>query len=354
MSQKRGKAESSWHVISRCWAILLRLQQGSASRAELINAVQQYAGAEAYGSQTTPDQQTKRFRHDLENLKKHFDIAIQYDRRRKKYRIQEREWPLLNLAETHLETLAFLEQTYSENTPGTWQVQELIGQLLAWLPAHRQQIYEQFKRQRVMQVQWDLRDKEPIDPNVQAIVQEAYVQRRYLQFDYLSRRNEEEIPRQHYVQPWALRVNRRRHHVELWAFCEWRDADEEDGKRDVRRYQAYRLSRMVPGSVVMLPQKMPALPPRGKRYTAVYDLHPRLIKFGLSTQDELIGDPTFTLQPDGWGRVMGETYSFFNLARELLYYGGNCRVIGGAELRAEMEKLVGELVEIYGDSRATK
>ncbi len=353
MSQKRGTAESSWRVMSRCWAILLRLQQGPASLEELISTVKQYVGDDAYGSQTTPAQQTKRFRHDLENLKKHFHIAIQYDRRPKKYRIQEREWPLLNLADAHLETLAFLEQAHTANTPGAWEVKRLVRQLLAWLPSDRQKVFEQYQRQRAMQVDWSLRDEEPIDPGVQALVQEACIQGRYLQFDYLSRRNEEEIPRQHYVQPWELRVNRRRHHVELWAFCEWRDAEEE-GKRDLRRYQAYRLSRIVPGSVVILPKKIPALPPQGRRYTAVYDLHPRLIKYGLSTQDELIGDPTLTIQPNGWGRVEGETYSVFNLARELLYYGGNCRVIGGADLRAEMEKLVGALVEIYGDNQATK
>ena len=49
----------------------------------------------------------------------------------------------------------------------------------------------------------------------------------------------------------------------------------------------------------------------------------------------------------GWVRVEGRTLDVFDLARNLLYYGANCRVLGGPELLAEMRTLARELGEIY-------
>lgn len=50
---------------------------------------------------------------------------------------------------------------------------------------------------------------------------------------------------------------------------------------------------------------------------------------------------------EGWVRVEGETHDVFHLARNLLYYGGNCRVLGGPELLKEMRQLVKNLGELY-------
>jgi predicted DNA-binding transcriptional regulator YafY len=62
---------------------------------------------------------------------------------------------------------------------------------------------------------------------------------------------------------------------------------------------------------------------------------------------ELVGEPEMLPLDGGWVRVSGKTTDVFNLSRNLLYYGKNCRVLGGKELLAEMRKLARELAEIY-------
>jgi hypothetical protein len=45
--------------------------------------------------------------------------------------------------------------------------------------------------------------------------------------------------------------------------------------------------------------------------------------------------------------VEGRTLDVFDLARNLLYYGPHCRVLGGPELLAEIRGLVRGLGELY-------
>ena len=61
----------------------------------------------------------------------------------------------------------------------------------------------------------------------------------------------------------------------------------------------------------------------------------------------MLGEPSIALAADGWTRVEGQTRDVFELARNLLYYGDHCRVLGGPELEEEVRGLVRGLAAIY-------
>jgi len=46
----RGPRESTWLVLSRCLAIIRRVQRGPATWRDLVQAVRQEVGEEAYGA----------------------------------------------------------------------------------------------------------------------------------------------------------------------------------------------------------------------------------------------------------------------------------------------------------------
>ena len=85
----RGDSESPWLVARRCLAVINRLQQGAATKQELITAVYQTNDA-------LEDQKTlaNRFEKDKKRLQDGLNISILYDKTVKGYIIGERERPL--------------------------------------------------------------------------------------------------------------------------------------------------------------------------------------------------------------------------------------------------------------------
>jgi predicted DNA-binding transcriptional regulator YafY len=340
--EKRGKAESSWVAARRCLALLLCLQAGPAAKEVLLAAVYRYAGEDAYGL-TTGEALDQRFRGDLGRLDDNLQVGIAYNSADKGYVMAWRERPLLNLADGDLETLAFLADTFKEDSPRAADVRQLINRLVDWLPPERQRLFQQLGGQ---QPTADLRqrDSEVIAPDVWEAVLEAWQARQELQFDYLSSQHEDGLVRQHRIQPWDLDFAERGH-WRLRGFCLFNDGPY--GPWHPNDYINYRVSRIVAGSVEVLPQKLPGVRPKGRPRQVIFELAPAVARFGVSHRRELIGEPQITPLDGGWVRVEGQTYDVFDLARNLLYYGGNCHVLGGKALRQETEKLVGQLREIY-------
>lgn len=343
-SRKRGKADSSWVVCRRCLAIILRLQQGAATKDELIKVSYEL------NPQEMPEWKLagRRFDRDKKQIENSWGIKIGYDKTQKAYAILGRDRPLLNLSDQHLETLSFLRHNYQQNVPGSLQVVQLIDQLVDWLPENRQRVYRHHYNQRVLHTNQALRDVENIDPQVEQLIRQAFEERRKVLFEYRSRSRQDAHGFFHRVQPWEIRVNGR-HHLELWGYCEWQTTSTEIGEWEYKNYRPYRLSRIASGSVEILPDKFAEPRPIGRPISVAYELHPSLLVGGLSTQDELIDEPVLTEMPNGWWRVEGRTYSVFSLARELLYYGKKCRVVevGKGELLQEMREIVMDLHEIY-------
>lgn len=338
IKQDRGHPESSWLVARRCLAIVNRLQQGVATKQELITAVYQPSDPEQNWKTLS-----KRFENDKERLRHRLHVPIRYDKTLKGYVLEGEKRPLLNLPDADIQTLAYLADTFQSNTPANTEVHQLIDRLVSWLPTERQKLIQKVTGQQPT-ADLRLRDSEEIPLDVWNAVLEGWQARHEIQFDYLSGRHEDGILRQHHIQPWDFEFTERGH-WRLRGYCLFNDGP--NGPWKPMDYWPYRLSRIVSGSVEILPRKLPEIRPFGKPRQVIYELAPAIARFGVSQRKELIGEPTITAQENGWTRVEGRTHDVFNLARNLLYYGANCHVLGGDELLREMRGLVAGLVEIY-------
>ncbi|MEZ4644808.1 MAG: WYL domain-containing protein [Chloroflexota bacterium] len=330
--------ESTWHVVRRCLTVLNRLQIGAASKQELLKTI--YMPDSPKASIATLN---KRFDNDKIRLWEHLGVRVCYDRQAKGYVIAEWERPLLNLSDNNLTILAFLSDTFQSDAPRGLEVAQLIDQLISWLPEERQKRFRWASGQQAT-ADLRLRDSEPITADVWKIVHEAWQAKQELRFDYLSSQHDDGQPREHHVQPWDLDFTDRGH-WRLRGYCLFNDGP--NGPWHPNTYFNYRVSRIIPDSAQVLPRKLPPIRPNGRPLEVIFELSPQIARFGVSQRRELIDPPTLMELDEGWVRVTGKTHDVFDLARNLLYYGRHCRVLGGQELLREMRGLVSGLAEIY-------
>lgn len=326
----------------RCLAILRRLQQGPADKGELLAAVYAAEGEGAYGG-TEGGALARRFEEDCRRIREELNVDVHYDRRVGGYLLSSLERPLLALPEEQLQTLAFLAETFRPNSPHAAEVRQLLDTLLGWLSPEQRRVVE--RARGLLDVDLRQRDSEEIAADVWAAVQEAYSARQQLQFDYLSSQHDDGLAREHIVEPWDYYFDTERGHYILRGFCLFNRGP--NGRWYPNQYNYYRLGRIVPGTARVLPTKLPPVPRAAVRYRVIYELAPVVARFGVSRRPELVGEPKLTALDGGWVRVEGQTDDLFRLARNLLYYGANCRVLGGGELLREMRGLVGRLSELY-------
>jgi hypothetical protein len=146
MAHKKGKRtpEAHWFVLARCLVLLRRIQRGPDKKRALMTHVQQVLGEEAYaeiGSKAA----NRRFENDKTRLRDRLGIALGYSKEAGGYVIRETERPLLDIAKEHLETLAFLTDTFQAGSPHAPQVQALIDTLLRRLGPDRRRVYERLR-----------------------------------------------------------------------------------------------------------------------------------------------------------------------------------------------------------------
>jgi len=105
----------------------------------------------------------------------------------------------------------------------------------------------------------------------------------------------------------------------------------------------FRVDRVVPGSVEVLPTRYPS----GRRRRAIqirYRLSPAIARFGASRRFDKHQE---TILPDGWVEVTAETKDLFWASKTLLKYGENCIAVEPPELVAEMKRVVSEMMRNY-------
>ena len=117
----RGAAESSWYVARRCLAIINRLQQGAASKQELLTIIYRIENT------STPDARlAKRFENDKSRLWDKLGVRIRYDKVLQGYVIAEWGRPLLNLPDADIQTLSLISDTFQPESPHALEVHQLI------------------------------------------------------------------------------------------------------------------------------------------------------------------------------------------------------------------------------------
>ena len=325
--------------LQRSLSLLRRLQRGPATRDELVEYVQVSFDATAYADIDQKAGQ-KRLENDIERLRD-LGIDIPY---------QDGEYQLLSygafspvaLTEVELNTLAFLMEAFGPGAPNSEEVQGLIRKIADWAPeSQRDSLAGRRQRLRI-----DLRrkDNDQIEPGVEAAVNRALSQRRWLRFAYHSPSQADGHPRLHTVQPWHLHFDSVRGHLYLDAYCA--EVAGPHGLWKRQQWQLYRLGRIVAEGVEVLPDRLPPTPPRRPRHPLEYWLAPEIARSGEITRHF---DNTEVHETDGkgWVRVTATTHDLFGAVRHLLRYGPYCKVTGGSEARREMQVLVRAMAKFY-------
>lgn len=335
----RGTRESTWLVVRRCLAMIRRAQRGVATRADLIRAVLELAGPDAYGGAEDEARQL-RVEKDLERARQRLGVDLYHDRAQGGYVIRDAALPLLDLPAEDVETIAWLEETFDLGSPQHDQVHRFVARLRRWLSPQRSAEIDRCRT--ALTVNLRQRDQDQIDETVWTQLTTALLSRRRVQFDYTSPKHGDAAARRHVVDPYDRYFDTIRGHYYLKGWCHYSDGPL--GRHAQHKYFYYRLGRIR--AVQVLPTKLSPIPPPPRYQPVVYELSPQLARAGVTRHPQIEIDATEP-QPDGAVIVRGRTDDVFWAVRALLHYGPGCRVIGGPSMRREMVRLVQEMGELY-------
>lgn len=336
------KRESHWLVMRRCLAIIRRVQRGPASRDDLIQAVLMQEGRDAYGN-VQGDLLYRRLENDLRRIRDGLKVDLYYSRQEGGYIIRDTWLPLLDLPDQDLATIAWLEETFGIESPHHDGVYDLLGRLRLYLAPERR---GEIERQRTaLTVDLRKRDQDTIPPAVWDDLTRALLERRRVEFDYLSPQYEDNVPRRHTVDPYERYFDTTRGHYYLRGWCLGIGRPEQWTGSGM--YVYYRLGRI--SNLRVLPHKMPPFAPTAPRYSVIYELTPQVARLGVTRHPE-IAIQEIEHRADGSALVRGETDSLFWALQTLLHYGPNCRVLGGPEALAEMRRTIEEMARLYSDA----
>lgn len=324
--------------MQRCLIIAQRLQRGPATQEELISAVCKQLELEVYG-QAKSQASIKRFHNDLQRLRDRLGIEISFDHKNGVYILASLgSLALLDLPDPALDAIAFLTETFDAQAPHHDEIRLLLDTLTGFLSDERRR--DLAHQRSLLQIDLKRTDADEINPRTQEKIEQACIERRRLEFLYGSPSQQDQQPRCHEVEPYEL-IYRRKHYY-LRAFCLYTDGPR--GKRIQERVFYYRLGRIVPDSVKLLPQTMPPVPRRVPKYPVRYELKPKIARKGVTHHFD---DMEVEMREDGSALVQGYTDDVFWASRELLYYGAGCRVLGGSEMLREMHRLVEGMAKVY-------
>ena len=329
--------------LQRSLSILCRLQRSPLARPDLVTHVQVELGLDVYPDQEKASQRV--FEEDIQRLRD-LGVILTYNRKEKVYQlVSYDEFNPVGLTETALNTLAFLSESFGPDAPNGDKVQQLVRLVADWLPDNQGDSIAS----RRQQFRLDLRHKDDgaLDRRIDQAVERALQQGRLLRFGYRSPSQADGIPRVHLVQPWQTVFDTIRGHYYLDAY--WLHSTGPYGKQKQEKWQKFRLDCMVADEIEVLPDKRPPSPPPRPRLRLEYLLSPMIARTGHVTRhfDNMQVHET---DDAGWVRVTATTDDLFRAVRLLLYYGANCKVIGGPEARREIQALVKGLAALYDES----
>lgn len=315
-----------WEVFRRCIAIITRLESGPATRQELIHLAYPHV---------PPSAVQKRFENDLNRLRNSLDVEIVYERSDRVYRLGATGLvPLLDLPDAAIQGLVFLGETFENHVPQSQHIQALVDSLTALLPQERRT--ELMRIGSSLAIDLRQRDPDEIDEDVWRKLEMAYLHQRLVQFLYISPQNEDQKPRRHLVEVRSkLRFDTARGHWYLRGYCQ--RVEGPNGKWTPKKYLRYRIGRILPRSVEILPERFPATPPAVRMLSVKYRLSPAIARLGVSEHFE--NQQVVTCE-DGSAIVCAETDDLFDAMKTLLFYGENCEVLGGEELLAAYRETI--------------
>jgi predicted DNA-binding transcriptional regulator YafY len=336
---RESRQKPLYHDVQRSLVLLRQLQHAPATKAALMEYVLIEVGADAYTDD--PKRATKQFERDIDRLRT-WGVNIANDHRYEYRLVSYGEFSPVSLTDEALGTVAFLLETFAPGAPQAEAVQQLLQRVLDWIPIGQRSAVG-LNRQR-LRVDLRRRDDDFIPAAVQETVEKAHDGRRRLRFWYRSPGQADGKPRRHTVEPWFLHYDTMRRHLYLDAYR--LHVTGPLGEITQPRWQKYRLGRIQPDEIEVLPDKLPPTPPKRPRHDLEYLLAPEIARLGQVSRhfDDMTVHPP---DAEGWVRVTAKTDDIFAAVQILLGYGARCCVIGGAGARQMMEENVAALAKLY-------
>lgn len=323
MTRRTGGTKRSSQLTFRRRLLLVRLLlRGPATGDDLIAAVQRELGDEGY-----PPAAQAALKHDLDALKAEYGCQIVFRRDAGGYALEDLgELALLDLSDAALEALAFLDASFPAGTalPELANIRMLLDQVVRLLPVDRQNQHQRGRAAARLSLPTH---GGRIDPAVLTAVKRAIDERRELAFKYLST-FDATTPRRHRVASYGI-FFRPEGHVYLDATLldvQPRGGETLDTAID------YRLDRIVPGSVEVLPA---VLPPE-RRQPKTYPLRYHLLPIVARRRDVAAYFPNTQIDyhDDGSAMVTATVTNLWQTRQILLRYGDACQVLEPPELVA--------------------
>jgi predicted DNA-binding transcriptional regulator YafY len=331
-----GTKRSSWLTFRRRLLLVRALLRGPATGPELIAGINGELGEQGY-----PEAAAAALKHDFDALKGEYGCQISYDRQRRRYHLAELgELALLDLPDPCMEALAFLEASFPEGSglPDHANLRALLERVVLLLPPARQ---AQHRRRRSPIRLGVGRTAGRIEPRTLALAKQAVEGRRELAFDYLSTFDGEQ-PRRPRVAPYGITFRPEGHGYLDATVLEVTPR----GGETIHAAIDYRLDRIEPGTVELLPTLLPPIRPRPPTYTLRYALVPQVAH----RRDVAAYFPNtrISYRDDGGAEVTATSSNLWQARQILLRYGDACIVHEPAELVALFRRTAEGLARLYG------
>ncbi len=343
MTRKSGGTKrSSWLTFRRRLLLIRLLLRSPMKTAELINNIQREMGENGY-----PESAPSALKHDFDALKEEFGCAIRFRRETGCYHLEDLgELALLDLPDTSLEALAFLDNTFraGEDLPEHANIRELLERVDLLLPAHRRAHEGYTKSLMSLNLMGNTHPK--INPDVLNTVKRAIRQRRELTFAYFSLSDVTE-PRRHRVAPYRIYFRPEGHAYLDATLIEATPAGNEPQHAPID----YRLDRIIPGTVEVLAQVLPRDRPPAQSFRIRYRLFPAIAR----RRDIATYFPGTHIDyhEDGSATVSATVTNLWLARQILLRYGPGCKVLEPPELVELFRAAVRGLSTLYEQDEAT-
>ncbi|NLH00075.1 MAG: WYL domain-containing protein [Chloroflexi bacterium] len=339
---REPKTGRDWLAVNRCLILLKRLSNGPATSEELIAEVLSELGPEAYSPE--PKARGRAFKRDRENLRRQFGVELSYSQQQKTYQLTAPS-PLtqIKFSRSALQGLHILIQTFEEGTFAESSViRAFFDEVVQQLVPNDRNLLEQGRQPFEIDLQQEI-DLGKTSQRVWHTLERAIREGRRLSFHYLSPQQADRQPRYHEVA--AYRIRFRLGHWYLYA-CDlfWRNPQGFE-KYDLT-YRNFRLSYILDDEkLAVLPTRLPPIQRTPPRYIVHYRLLPALARGSISRH---FNEMRVEYLPDGSAEIHAVTNDAWEAVRILLSYGENCIVLGGEEVRAQIESRIRKMAANYG------
>lgn len=331
-----GTKRSSWATFRRRLLLVRMLLRRPASRDDLIAAINAELVADGY-----PGDAYSALKKDFDTLKSEYGCDIHYERRTGHYALVNLgDLALLDLPDHCMEALAFLEASFPPGAaiPDHANVRELLERILVLLPARRRDQHAEKRSAMALHVGTAA---SRIDPDVFARVKRAIEVGQEVAFDYLST-FDRDTPRRHRVAPYTIIFRPEGHGYLDATLLEVTPR----GGEAIRAAIEYRLDRIIPGSVAILPTKLPPYRPHPPVYQIRYTLLPVVAR--RRDVGAYFPNTQMSYHEDGSATVTASVTNLWQTRQILLRYGTACEVLEPPELVDLFRETARGLGRIYG------